>query len=920
MSRLHELSRLGQSVWFDNIRRALLTSGELEELLDAGVMGVTSNPSIFEKAIAGSADYDSSIKALSARGLAAPAIAEALTVEDIQRAADLLRPIFDRTKGVDGYVSLEVDPTLAHDTDGTVAAALRLRDTVGRTNVMIKVPGTTAGIQAIETLTARGVSINVTLIFDLATYEAVAGAWMRGLTQFVAGGGDPATVASVASFFISRIDTAVDAALAEQDGADDVLGTIAVASAKVAYRHYQQLIAGPAWTALAAKGARPQRLLWASTSTKNPAYADTKYVDELIGPDTVNTVPPATLTAVLDHGTPAVTLTQDVAEAEAAIARLAEMGIDYGAITRQLQVDAVAGFTASFEALNSSLTTKLQRLASRHARATFSLGHHAAPVEAAVHDLRSRQIMKRIWRHDYTVWRPTPTEIVNRLGWLHASQAMMGQLGPIHSLVRDAWDAGYRQAVLFGMGGSSMAAEVFEKTFGPLADPAAPRLPLTIIDTTDPDAVRDRTQGLDLATTLVIVATKSGNTVETLSGFKYLHARMIEAVGAETAGKHFIAITDPGSGLAALAATHRFRQTFLNDPNIGGRYAALSCFGLVPAALVGVDLPRLLHTALTISCNAESANCPAEGDNLAARLGVTIGELAKAGRDKLTFVISPAIASFGDWVEQLIAESTGKDGRGIIPIVGEPVGAPSVYGDDRVFVHLALPEDHTDAAALDQLREAGHPVITIHLNDPYDLGGQFFLWEMATAVAASRMQIHPFDQPDVEAAKNLARTMVSAYFLTGSLPTGTTVAPSAAALDSFVDQAGPGAYIAIQAYINPTEAADRALGQLRQQLRDATGRATTLGYGPRYLHSTGQLHKGDGGRGLFIQLLSEPKADLPIPDDAKTDTSTMTFGILKAAQALGDAQALEAVGRKVLRFDLGTDTMAGLAAISHHEK
>lgn len=915
MSRLHELSRLGQSVWFDNIRRALLTSGELEELLDAGVMGVTSNPSIFEKAIAGSADYDSSIRSLNARGLPAPAIAEALAVEDIQRAADLLRPIFDRTGGVDGNVSLEVDPTLAHDADGTIAAALRLREAVARANVMIKVPGTPAGITAIEALTAKGVSINVTLIFDLACYEAVAGAYLRGLEQFVAGEGNPSTVASVASYFISRIDTAVDAALADR-GDTTLQGTIAVASAKLAYRRYQQLFAGERWTALAAKGARPQRLLWASTGTKNPAYADTKYVDELIGPDTVNTVPPVTLTAVLDHAKPAITLTEGVADADTAVDRLADLGIDFGAITRQLQVDAVAGFTASFEALNASIAEKLKRLASTNTRATFTLGSHAAPVEAAVHELRSQQIMKRIWRHDYTVWRSTPTEIVNRLGWLHSSEAMIGQVNAIQSLVTDVWEAGYRQVVLFGMGGSSMAAEVFEKSFGPLADHGRPRLPLTIIDTTDPDAMRERTQDLDLAATLVIVATKSGNTVETLSGFKYLHARIAAAVGADAAGQHFIAITDPGSSLAALATTHRFRRTFLNDPNIGGRYAALSYFGLVPAALAGVDISRLLHQSLTVSCNSESANCPAEGDNLAARLGVTIGELAKAGRDKLTFVISPPIASFGDWVEQLIAESTGKEGHGIVPVVGEQLGAPTVYGKDRVFVHLALRDDHADVAALDQLRDAGHPVITIRVNDAYDLGGQFFLWEMATAVAASRMQIHPFDQPDVEAAKTLARTMVSAYFLTGSLPSGTTAQPSAVALDQFLSKAGPGSYIAIQAYINPTAESDQVLDRLRLHIRNATGCATTLGYGPRYLHSTGQLHKGDGGRGLFIQLLSEPEADLAIPDEASGSSSTMTFGILKAAQALGDAQALEAVGRKVVRFDLGRDAIAGMTALT----
>lgn len=915
MSRLHDLQALGQSIWLDNIRRALLTSGELAELLEAGVTGVTSNPTIFEKAIAGSVDYDAAIAPLAARGLSASAIAELLAVEDIQRAADLLRPIFDRTAGVDGYVSLEVDPTLANDATGTVDAAVRLREAVARPNVMIKVPATRAGISAFETLTSRGLSINVTLIFGLTTYEMVAAAYVRGLGVFVQRGGDPASVVSVASFFISRIDSAVDAELAAR-GETTLQGRIAVANAKLAYRRFQQIFGGADWKLLAALGAHPQRVLWASTGTKNPAYPDTKYVDELIGPDTVNTVPPATLAFVLDHGTAAPTLTAGIADAESALARLASLGIDLTTITERLQDDAVASFIASFEALHRSVDDKQRRLASGRDRITFGPAAQTTAIAAGLDEVRAQLVMKRIWRHDYTVWSRSPDEITNRLGWLHAPETMLEQLEALRSFVAEVWGAGYRRSVLLGMGGSSLAPEVFEKTFAGLADPSPPRLPLTIVDTTDPDAVRARTAQLDLRTTLIVVATKSGNTVETLSAFKFLYNRTAALVGPDRAGEHFIAITDPGSALATLAATHGFRRTFLNDPNIGGRYAALSLFGLVPAALVGVDIERLLNSSVTAACNAESANCPVEGDNVAARLGVTIGELAKAGRDKLTFILSPALASFGDWVEQLIAESTGKEGRGILPVVGEPVGLPFVYDRDRVFVHLAMSQDHANDESLRLLEEASHPVITMRLDDLYDLGGQFFLWEMATAVAATRLHIQPFDQPDVEAAKQLARRMVSSYSQRGTLPAGKTAHPSGEALASFLRTADRGDYVAIQAYVNPTESTDHALNALRRMIRDTHRLATTVGYGPRYLHSTGQLHKGDRGNGLFVQLLSQAEQDLAIPDETGSETSSMSFGILKAAQALGDAQALEAAGRRIIRFDIGTAALAGIESLS----
>jgi hypothetical protein len=379
-----------------------------------------------------------------------------------------------------------------------------------------------------------------------------------------------------------------------------------------------------------------------------------------------------------------------------------------------------------------------------------------------------------------------------------------------------------------------------------------------------------------------------------------------------------------------VARTYRFRKTFLNDPNIGGRYSALSFFGLVPAALIGVDLSTLLDRAMSAVCNSEGCNCPVGGDNLGARLGTIMGELSAAGRDKLTLVASPAIGGFGDWVEQLIAESTGKEGRGILPVVGEPPGPPDAYGNDRLFVYLRLEGDDSLDAAVRALEDAGHPVVRLRLRDLYDLGGQFFLWEMATAVAGNRLGIHPFDQPDVESAKVLARRMLADYQKKGELPGlvpalragGITVYGDVVsetpgdALVAFLGQTRPGDYVALQAYVQPVDGIDHALLALRSFLRDRYNLATTIGYGPRFLHSTGQMHKGDAGRGHFLQWTADDPRDVPIPDEAGSPSSSVTFGILKTAQALGDRQALLDAGRRVLRIHLGPDPLAGLTSLT----
>ena len=554
-------------------------------------------------------------------------------------------------------------------------------------------------------------------------------------------------------------------------------------------------------------------------------------------------------------------------------------------------------------------------------------------VQATLTKLRSEKVLARIWEHDHTVWKEEPTEISNRLGWLHSPEVMRKAVPEITAFVEEIRSEGFTHALLLGMGGSSLAPEVFYKTFG--VKPG--HLDLAVLDSTSPGAVLAFDRQLDPRKTLFIVSTKSGGTVETFSFFKYFYNRVVAQVGTERAGQQFVAITDPDSGLVETASKHGFRKTFLNDPNIGGRYSALSYFGLVPAALIGVDISKLLQRAAEMAFARDERGQPAEGDNTGVWLGAIMAEATLNGRDKLTFILSRPIASFGAWVEQLIAESTGKEGTGILPVVTEPVGAPAVYAEDRLFVHLQESGDTTHDQTVAALQEAGQPVISLQWRDQYDLGGEFFRWEIATAIAGWRLRINPFDQPDVEAAKVLARKAVSEYHERGSLPKlrptlqadGITVYSSNGGhslrdtWQHFLAQAqeesgkpGGRSYIALHAYVKPKPATEEALTFLATRLRDRFGLASTYGYGPRFLHSTGQLHKGDAGKGLFVQITEAVPEDTGIPDAAGAEESTMSFGVLIMAQAHGDRQALLANRRKVIRFDFGKDVTGGLRRLA----
>jgi glucose-6-phosphate isomerase len=539
-------------------------------------------------------------------------------------------------------------------------------------------------------------------------------------------------------------------------------------------------------------------------------------------------------------------------------------------------------------------------------------------------ELKSKRIVERIWEKDYTVWSNDPAEITNRLGWLFSPEATRKSLDEINEFAEEIKKEGFAKILLLGMGGSSLAPEVFSLTFG--SKKGHPEL--FVLDSTDPDAVYEFDKNLSGEKTLFIVSTKSGGTVETFSFMKYFYNRTLSRIGKEETGKRFIAITDPGSGLEKTAKELNFRKIFLNDPDIGGRYSALSLFGIVPAALIGVDTDELLKRAS--ACSALSKG----SDSAAGKLGSAIGELANRGRDKLTFIISPAITYFGAWIEQLIAESTGKNGKGILPVDGESLLPPEFYSDDRVFVHIHLKDDNNDSEKIKMLSEAGHPVIEIILNDVYDLGEQFFLWEMATSVAGWRLGIQPFDQPNVESAKVLARHIVKEFNEKGKLPeinpaiTDKNISVYGDINGNSIEQAlinflgtvnliqKPGNYISLQAYLKPDNETTSALQELRTSIQKKYKAAVTTGYGPRFLHSTGQLHKGDAGNGIFIQFISSSQNDLPIPDNPGEDNSSISFGVLKKAQALGDGQALLDNNRKVLLFNFTGDVITGIKRLT----
>jgi transaldolase/glucose-6-phosphate isomerase len=934
---LKGLADFGQSVWLDYIRRSLITSGELKRLVaEDGLRGVTSNPSIFEKAIVGSTDYEAVITSPEASKLDAKALYEKLAIKDVQDAADILRPVWQESRYHDGYVSLEVSPLLAHDTAGTIEEARRLCKAVDRENLMVKVPATAEGIPAIRQLISEGINVNVTLLFSREAYEQVAKAYIEGLTARSASGGDVSRIASVASFFVSRIDSTVDAQISSQlKTANDpvqrarlsgLLGKVAIANAKLAYHRFTELFSGEAWKALVKKGAQPQRLLWASTSTKNPSYRDVIYVEELIGPSTVNTIPPATFNAFRDHGRLRASLTEDLENAADTMEALERAGLSMKAVTDKLLEDGLRQFAEAFAQLMKA--TGARRAAESSAKInslSYSLPQKlAAAVEGTLADWTKNEKVRRLWQGDASLWSGADEN--HWLGWLGITDDQISHGEHLTSLAAEVKQAGFKHVLLLGMGGSSLCPEVLRMTFGKIK--GFPEL--HVLDSTDPAQIKAIEGKIDLKNTLFVVSSKSGGTLEPNIYKQYFFARVKEAVGEKEAGSRFIAITDPNSKMQHVAQNDKFRHIFFGLPSIGGRYSALSNFGMVPAAVMGIDVQKFLGRTEEM-VHACGATVPA-AENPGVVLGAILGTLAVNGRDKVTIVSSPGICDLGAWLEQLLAESTGKIGKGIVPVDRERLANSKSYGNDRVFAYLRLESapDLEQDAAVDTLEKAGQPVVRIAVAEPYALGEEFFRWEIATAVAGSIIGINAFNQPDVEASKVETRKLTSEYEMAGKLPAeepffaadGVKLYADAKNTESLkhgktlvevlkthLDRAGSGDYFAVLGYVTMNAENETTLQTIRHAVRDAKKVATVLGFGPRFLHSTGQAYKGGPNSGVFLQITCDDATDLPVPEQK------YTFGVVKAAQARGDFAVLAERGRRALRVHLGKDIESGLARL-----
>ncbi len=913
MSIIEETRNLGQSIWLDYIRRDLIESGELRRAVEAGeIYGVTSNPSIFQSAISSSELYSSDIRRMAQAEWTPYKIFDRIAIDDIRAAADVFLPLYESTNGLDGYVSIEVNPELANDTVATQREAHRLWEEINRPNVMIKIPATKAGIPAIEATIDAGINVNVTLIFSLERYAEVMEAYLRGLESRHGRGEALGHVASVASFFISRVDSTVDAKLeeivrregSEADRAVSLMGKAAIANAKLAYAQFEGVFYTERFKELENAGARYQRPLWASTSTKNPAFPDTYYVDTLIGLHTVNTVPQNTLEAYYDHGKASASLKEDISGARAQLQAIEALGISMDEVTADLEREGVEKFAAAFNALLDSLEERAQGFRDEMAPLIPALGE-------ALTQLEVEEVGRRIWGQDPTLWTSRSDEldeVRHRLGWLTLPQSMRDQIGDLQALAEELTSQGFKQAVLMAMGGSSLATDVLQRT---LAKPDP--YELIVLDSTDPESVQAVMKAIEIEKTLFIVGSKSGGTEEPLRMLDAFWAQANEELG-DKANEHFLVLTDPGSHLEALAQERRFRKTISTPADVGGRYSALTPFALFPASLMGLNPGGFLTGAdkMARSCGP---NVPAAA-NPGLYLGAALGVAHRAGRDKVTFIADPEVEPFADWIEQLLAESSGKSGKGITPIVGEPVGSGAAYGGDRMLVYLRVSGDFD--RRMKGWQKAGTPILIqdVTMNEA-GFGAAFFQWEFAVAVACHTLGVNAFNQPNVQSAKSATVELLKRYEKKGDFPKADRLyedddlilrgdrsmfdedpATLEGILESLLkDAQGKGA-LGLLLYLPQTGSMEKTLASIRRHIRDRLGIATLHGFGPRYLHSTGQLHKGGENHAVYVLITSQRQKDVPIPGFA------YGFAVLQEAQAVGDVHALREAGRSVLHVEL----------------
>ena len=913
MNKSKILQEKGQSIWLDNIDRELIDNGWFAEKINKRIIvGVTSNPSIFQKSIATGTAYSQDIQTMSWGGLDSKEVLERLVVQDIQTVADMLAPVYEESERKDGYVNLEVDPFLANDTEKTIEDAKRLWSLVGRENLMIKIPGTPEGIPAIRTLIAAGINVNITLLFSTQRYLEVIDAYYSGLEERLEKQLSIENIFSFASFFISRMDVmveklAVDKNLKGQaldEYRENVFGKIGIQNARDAYAAFEDSLNSVRFKELEKAGANIQRPLWASTGTKNSAFSDILYVEEMMLPNTVNTVPPATLKAWLDHGDVNLAEKSDYsATFEKSKLILTKIGIDIEKVFSDLEDEGVQKFKSAQASLNKTTKKECKR---NKAQISFP----ANTVSKRLDLMDENDFCNRFYKPDVNLFTDNSEEeeeVFHRMGWIDAPIASKEIIPEIEQILKNALQEGFTHAVVLGMGGSSLAPEVFSEVFRDLHDDEHPGLDLSILDSTDPEQIQQKTDTVPLKKTLFIASSKSGTTVEMKSLVAYYMDRLKQA-GVEHLGKHFMCITDPGTALEEFGKEKDFRAIINADPNVGGRYSALIAFGLVPAILAGIDGEKLLANAQAM--RQKCSKCKPLRENPAFVLAAILAESTEKGMDKLTILADDRYVSVGSWLEQLVAESSGKNGKGLVPINDEPISEATNYSKDRIFYYLRDEGNYDDLAG--SLQENGHTVLVSQLEHGYALAGEMYKWEVTIAAFCCFIGVNPFNQPNVQASKALAIKMLETFKTSSSGADNNVVfenddlilfaspgvfdekVGSDHLLDSFLKPA-KNDYLAINAFLPRLSDYKGLLRELRTELVNKYSVPVTLGFGPRFLHSTGQLHKGGKNNGLFLMLTQKSGTNLDIPGEG------ISFSTLEKAQAMGDMQALEAHDRRVVR-------------------
>jgi len=913
MNKSIVVNKNGQSIWFDNIDRSLLLNGWFaEQIKREAFVGVTSNPSIFQSAISNGDSYTLDIQTMAWSGLETKEIYENLVVADIQAAADMMHPLYIDTNGKDGYVSLEVDPLLAHDTSATISEAKRLWKKVGRDNLMIKIPATAAGISAIKAVISEGINVNVTLIFSTERYSEVIDAYYAGLEDRIAKQLAINSIHSVASFFVSRIDVMIEDLVGQKNLSKDVradlekriFGKVGIYNALNAYAAFEESIKTTRFQNIAKAGGNFQRPLWASTGSKNEAYSDVLYVDNLILPNTVNTVPPKTLQAWLDHGSTKViekkSYTEDLQQSQKI---LEEIGIKLKDVFDDLEIEGVKKFVSAQESLFKTIEDERERFIAQ-------LGLPISAISQRLAQMDVDRFVDRFYQPDvslFTSQSDEEHEVLNRMGWINAPDDSRSLIAEVENLLIELLEEDFSHALVLGMGGSSLAPEVFSHVFKDYLKIKKQALSVSILDTTDPEQIFERLNSIPLRKTLFIASSKSGTTVEMKSLVAYFMDELIKG-GEKDPGKHFICITDPKTPLESFAINNNFRRVFNADANVGGRYSALIAFGLIPAILAGIDGYIMLDSAASMrdKCGSDIAI----RQNPAFVLAAILYEAYSVEHDKLTIIADERYRSFGSWLEQLIAESSGKNGNGLLPVDQEPLIDVSLYSSDRIFYYLR--HDGQKDSIVKSLQKRGFTVLTSNLQDEYGVAGEMYKWEVAVACFCCLIGVNPFNQPNVQASKSMATKLIEKFRTSDTDRGGDLLyendvfaifSSSISAVKEISDmiiiqtllEPNEGDFFGINAFLPRVFHYENVLQTFRKTLLEKFSIPVTLGFGPRFLHSTGQLHKGGKNNGLFIVLTQEPEVDFEIPGES------IHFSTLEKAQAIGDILALESNERRVIR-------------------